>query len=124
MLRAADAWHSTVAENELTSSCALLDPNHVNTRDVLKQIIAIIDRIPQHRMIVPDREVWREAGILTGTIARVQAIPKSGRRRILNDALIFATARKFGHTVLTRNVVDFDFLQQLDPAGRVTFYRV
>jgi predicted nucleic acid-binding protein len=42
----------------------------------------------------------------------------------LNDALIFATGRKFGHTVLTRNVADFDFLHQLDPSGRVLFYRV
>jgi hypothetical protein len=24
--------------------------------------------------------------------------------------------------VLTRNTADFDFLQQLDPAGRVVFY--
>ena len=74
-------------------------------------------------MIAPDREIWRDAGILTGTIARLQGIRKSDRRRILNDALIFATARKHGHTVLTRNFVDFDFLNQLDPSGKVLFYR-
>ena len=124
MLRATDAWHSTVAENELASACALLDPAHANTPDVIKRIIAIIDRMPQHRMIVPDREIWRDAGLLTGTIARLQGTPKQDRRRILNDALIFATARKNGHTVLTRNVVDFDFLHQLDASGRVMFYRV
>ncbi len=124
MLRAADAWHSTVAENELASTCALLDPAHPNARDVIKQIIAVIDRMPRHRMIAPDREIWRDAGILTGTAARLQRTPHSERRRILNDALIFATARKHGHTVLTRNLVDFDFLHQLDPSGRVMFYRV
>jgi predicted nucleic acid-binding protein len=124
MLRAADAWHSTVAESELASACALIDPGHRNTRSVIKQIIAILNRMPPHRMICPDREVWRDAGILTGTIARLQGIPKSDRRRILNDALIFASARKHGHTVLTRNVVDFDFLQQLDPSGKVAFYTV
>jgi predicted nucleic acid-binding protein len=124
ILRSADAWHSTVAENELTAACALLDPAHANTRDVIKQIIAITDRMPPHRVISPDREIWRDAGILTGTIARLQGTPKSDRRRILNDALIFATARKYGHTVLTRNVVDFDFLHQLDPSGRVIFYGI
>lgn len=124
MLRAADKWHSTVAENELAAACALLDPTHANTRDVIKQITAAIDRMPQHRVISPDREIWRDAGILTGTISRLQGTPKSDRRRILNDALIFATARKHGHTVLTRNVVDFDFLHQLDPSGRVVFYRI
>jgi len=124
MLRAIDKWHSTVAENELAAACALLYPAHANTRDVIKQIIAITDRMPPHRLISPDREIWRDAGILTGTIARLQGTPKPDRRRILNDALIFATARKHGHTVLTRNVVDFDFLHQLDPSGRVMFYRI
>ena len=124
ILRAIDKWHSTVAENELVSACALLDPAHVNTRSVIAQITATIDRMPQHRTITPDREIWRDAGILTGTIARLQGTPRSDRRRILNDALIFATARKHGHTVLTRNVVDFDFLHQLDPSGRVMFYRI
>ena len=123
LLRAADAWHSTVAESKLASACALLDPAHANTRDIIKQVTAIIDRIQPHRTIAPDREIWRDAGILTGAIARLQGIPRSDRRRILNDALIFATARKHGHTVLTRNIIDFDFLQQLDPSGRVTFYR-
>jgi hypothetical protein len=41
----------------------------------------------------------------------------------LNDALLFATARKHGCVVLTRNVVDFDLLQQLDPSGSILFYK-
>jgi len=124
ILRAIDKWHSTVAENELVSACALLDPAHVNTRSVIAQITETIDRMPQHRTISPDREVWRDAGILTGTLARLQRIPKSERRGILNDALIFATARKHGLTVLARNVLEFDFLHQLDPSGRIMFYRI
>lgn len=124
MLRATDAWHSAVAEGELALLCALLDPAHPNTRNVIKEIIAIVSRMPAHRQISPDREIWRLASILTGTIARLQRMPKPDQRRILNDALIFATARKYGHTVLTRNVVDFDFLQQLDPSGSVVFYKV
>ncbi len=123
-LRAADAWHSTVAENELASTCGLLDPAHPGTKDVIKQITGIVNRISPYRSLAPDREVWHEAGILTGTIARIQGTPKPDRRRILNDALIFATARKYGHTVLTRNTTDFDLLHQLDPSGRVVFYRV
>jgi predicted nucleic acid-binding protein len=124
MLRSADAWHSTVAETELASACALLDPTHPDTPLVIKEIAGVINRISSHRSITPDRDIWCRAGILTGTIARLQRTAKEERRRILNDALIFATARKYGHTVLTRNIVDFDFLQQLDPAGRVLFYRV
>jgi predicted nucleic acid-binding protein len=124
LLRVANAWHSAVAEGELASACALLDPGHPNTRNVINEIVAVVGRMPTHRQISPDHEIWRVASILSGIIARLQHMPKADRRRILNDALIFATARKFGHTVLTRNVVDFDFLQQLDPSGKVMFYRV
>jgi hypothetical protein len=51
---------------------------------------------------------------LSGTLARLQGYKSDQRRRVLNDALLFATARKHGCSVLTRNVLDFDFLQQLD----------
>jgi predicted nucleic acid-binding protein len=124
MLRSTDAWHSAVAEGELASLCALLDPAHPNTPAVVKELSAVVSQMPSHRHISPDRAIWRHASILTGTVARLQKLPKADRRRILNDALIFSSARKHGHTVLTRNVVDFDFLQQLDPSGRVAFYRV
>jgi predicted nucleic acid-binding protein len=122
-LRSSDAWHSSVAEAELAAACALLDPAHSSTQVVIKQILEVANRIPRHRLISPDEEIFRDAGILTGTLARLQKISKSDRRRIFNDALIFASARKYGHTVLTRNIIDFDFLQQLDPTGRVMFYR-
>ena len=124
LLRAADAWHSTVAENELAATCGLLDPAHPDTKRVITRISGIINHISPYRCLAPDRQVWHEAGILTGVIARIQAISKPERRRILNDALIFATARKHGHAVLTRNTRDFDFLQQIDASGHVVFYRV
>ena len=44
ILRAAEAFHSTVAESELASACALLDPALGNTRNVIKQVIEIVDR--------------------------------------------------------------------------------
>jgi predicted nucleic acid-binding protein len=91
---------------------------------VIKQIAAIVEKISPYRSLAPDREIWRDAGLLTGTIARLQGTPKSERHRVMNDALIFATARKHGHSVLTRNISDFDSLHQLDPSGRVVFYRV
>jgi predicted nucleic acid-binding protein len=124
VLRGTTAWHSTVAESELAAGCALLDPTDARTAGITKQVTEVIARMPPYRTVCPDREIWGVAGVLTGTVARLQGIPKSGRRQILNDALIFASARKYGHTVLTRNVVDFDILQQLDPAGRVLFYTV
>jgi predicted nucleic acid-binding protein len=122
-LRAAEAWHSPVTEAELAATCGLLDPAHAQTRGIIEQIIAVIERRPMHRTLATDSEIWGEAGILSGTLARLQGYKSDQRRRALNDALLFATARKHGCFVLTRNVLDFDFLQQLDPSGRVLFYR-
>lgn len=123
MLRATEAWHSPVTESELAAACGLLDPVHPGTRQIVAQVAAIIERRPPYRTITPDSEIRREAGILSGTLARLQGIGKDQRRRILNDALLFTSARKYGCTVLTRNVGDFDLLQQLDPTGRVLFYK-
>jgi predicted nucleic acid-binding protein len=121
-IRAADAWHSTVTEAELIAPCGFLDPGHPDTVEAARQITAVIERRPAHRTIAPDREIRMVAGVLSGTLARLQSYGRAERRRTLNDALIFATARKHGIAVLTRNTDDFDFLQQLDPSGSVVFY--
>ena len=101
----------------------MLDPAHPQTHEITEQISNVIERRPSYRTIAPDPEIWREAGILSGVLARLQGYGRDNRRRALNDALLFATARKHGCTVLTRNVVDFDLLAQLDPNGSVLFYR-
>lgn len=124
MLRAAEAWHSPVTEAELAATCGLLDPTHARTREIIELVAAVIERRAVYRTIAPDAQIWREAGILSGILARVQGYGKDQRRRVLNDALLFATARKYGCAVLTRNVVDFDLLEQLDPSGRVLFYKI
>ncbi len=124
MLRASDAWHSTVTEAELVALCGLLNPGHPETRKTIDRMMAVIEKRPAHRTIAPDREVWREAGILTGILARLQNYGHADRRRVLNDALLFSSARKHALTVFTRNIGDFDLLQQLDKSGRVLFYRV
>jgi predicted nucleic acid-binding protein len=124
VLRAAEAWHSTVTGAELASLCGQLDPGHSGTRAVIEQIAAIIGRRPAHRTITPDRQIWLDAGVLAGTLGRLQQYGPADRRRVLNDALLFSTARKHGLTVLTRNFGDFDLLQQIDPAGRVLFYSI
>jgi len=123
MLRATEAWHSPVTEAELAAACGMLDPAHPGTRQIVEKIQKIIERRSTYRIIIPDADIWREAGILSGVLARLQGHGKDQRRRILNDALLFASARKYGCTVLTRNLTDFDFLQQLDPSGRVLFYQ-
>jgi len=124
MLRATEAWHSPVTEAELAATCGLLDPAHFQTPKIIEQIAAVIDRRPSYRTITPDPEIWREAGVLSGTLARTQGYGREERRRALDHALLFATARKYGCVVLSRNVRYFDLLQQLDPSVTVMFYKI
>jgi predicted nucleic acid-binding protein len=112
-----------VTEAELAAAIGLLDPSHSKNREITEQISAVIERRPSYRTIAPDSEIWREAGVLSGVLSRLQGYGRDHRRRALNDALVFATGRKHGCTVLTRNVADFDLLQQLDPSGSVLFYK-
>jgi predicted nucleic acid-binding protein len=124
MLRATEDWHSPVTEAELAASYGLLDPAQPQTAAIIEQIAAVIDRRSSYRTITPDPEIWREAGVLSGTLARTQGYGTEHRRRVLNDALLFASARKHGCAVLSRDVRDFELLQQIDPSGRVVFYKI
>jgi predicted nucleic acid-binding protein len=121
-LRTGSLWHCSVTEAELAALAGLLDPGHPDTAGVIAKVAASVDLRPAHRILTPDREAWREAGILAGLLARLQQYGKSERRRALNDALIFLTAARNGCVVLTRNVSDFDLLMQLDGKGQAVFY--
>lgn len=121
-LRVADLWHSTVTEAELSALAGLLKPDSADTANILMQVTAVIERRPGHRILNPDREIWRDAGILAGLLARLQGYGKGEQRKALNDALIFLTAIKHGCAIVTRNISDFDLLQQLDSRGTVLFY--
>jgi predicted nucleic acid-binding protein len=121
-LRTGSLWHSSVTEAELAALAGLLDPAHPETARVIAKVAASIDLRPEHRILTPDREIWREAGILAGLLARPQQYGKNEQRKALNEALIFLTAAKHGCVVLTRNLSDFDLLMQLDPRGQAVFY--
>lgn len=77
---------------------------------------------PISRTHAPDAEIWSAAGILAGTLARLQGFQAHQRKDALNDALIYLTALKRGIPVLADNHTDFDLLQQLVPKGR--FYLI
>ena len=115
-------WHITVTESELAVFSGRLDPKRAETATIIARLAASIEQRPAHRVLNPDREVWREAGILAGILARLQGYGKDQQRRALNDALIFLTAAKHGCAVLTRNLSDFDLLMQLDRRGMALFY--
>jgi hypothetical protein len=116
--------HSTVALAELTHAFGRLDPAHPDTRVALRVVGETVRDIPSHRLHAPDRDVWGRAGMLAGAMLRLSGDkPPAAERRMLNDALLYLHAQKIGCALLTANIRDFDFLNQLIPEGRVILYR-
>ena len=124
LLRKCGLWHSAVAVAELALALGRLDPNHPASPTATRQITVVIARVPSHRILNPSAGTWREAAIASGLLVRLQGYAAARTHDLLNDALIYFDARKHGRTVLTRNIADFDLLQQLAPDGQVLFYRI
>jgi predicted nucleic acid-binding protein len=125
LLRYRSIFHSAVCLAELTHAFGRLDPRDPRTKKALDAITGVIvDDIPRHRLFEPDIQTWGEAGMLTGKVLRLAQLPKAQglERKLLNDSLVYLQARKIGAAVLTRNRRDFDFLNQLAPAGHAIFY--
>jgi predicted nucleic acid-binding protein len=125
LLRYRSIFHSAVCLAELTHAFGRLDPAHSGTRKALAALGGAIDDIPRHRLFAPDTDLSGKAGMLAGKALRLGRFPPGqGReRRLLNDSLIYLQARKVGAAILTRNVQDFDLLEQLVPSGTAIFYR-
>lgn len=64
-----------------------------------------------------------EAGIVSGLVFRLGGFQLGQEVAALNDATIYLHALDRGYTAVTRNICDFDFMNQIIPSGRVLFYR-
>jgi hypothetical protein len=115
--------HSAVCLSELTHAFGRLSPADLRTAGALKVIGQTFRDIPVHRLAAPDTETWGAAGILAGILFRLGSYAAGAERKCLNDALVFLQGRKMGWPILTGNIADFDFLNQLVPDGRILLYR-
>jgi predicted nucleic acid-binding protein len=115
-------FHCSVCVAELTVGIANADPSHADWEGLRDHYRALIARIPNTRLLTPDAEVWAEAGLIAGTLARTQHFQPHQRKDCLNDALIFLTAAKNGLPVLTANRTEFDLIQQLAPSGHFVYF--
>ena len=113
--------HSTVALSELTHLFGALDPAHSRTARVLKALGQTMDDIPAHRLTAPSTRACGEAGMLAGLVTRLTGQPNTVT--LLNDALLFLHAAEAGCDLLTGNVRDFDWFDQLLPGTGVLLYR-
>ena len=109
--------HCSVCVAELSTGVANADPSHAGWTSLRDHYADLFASILPTRLLTPDSEVWIEAGLIAGTLARTQGYQRHQRKECLNDALIFLTAEKAGLTVLTANRNEFDLIQQLATKG-------
>jgi hypothetical protein len=115
--------HCAVCLSELTHLWGRLRPDDPRTKRSLEVIRQTVRDIPSHRLTAPDPDTWGAAGILGGILFRLGSYSAGAERKCLNDALVFLQGRKLGWPVVTGNIADFDFLNQLVPDGRILLYR-
>jgi len=113
--------HSGVTLAELTHLFGRLNPQDHRTKLVMAAISEMIQDIPEHRLTAPSTHVLGEAGILAGLTARLTGAEPG--QALLNDAALYLQAIEQGHMLVTRNVREFDWFNQLLPSGRVLLYR-
>jgi hypothetical protein len=116
------SFHSSVCIAELTTGIGNADPTHPNWRAKRDHYFELIATIPDHRLMVPDGEIWAEAGLIAGTLSRIQGFQPHQRKECLNDALIYLSAAKAGVSVLTANRDEFDLIQQVAGRGRFVYF--
>ncbi|KMO16107.1 type II toxin-antitoxin system VapC family toxin [Methylobacterium platani] len=110
-------FHCSVCLSEIAAGIAnaALTRGWSTIRDHYATVFA---SIPTSRLLVPDAATWIDAGLVAGTLARLQDFQREQRKECLNDALIFLTAARAGLPVLTADRADYDLIQQLAPEGR------
>jgi len=111
-------FHCSVCLGELTAGIANTHPSRTGAAAMRAHYAELFDTIPSGRLLTPDAQVWVEAGLVTGVLARTQGFQRHQLKECLNDALIYLTAAKAGLPVLTANRDEFDLIQQLAPEGR------
>jgi predicted nucleic acid-binding protein len=115
--------HSGIVLAELTHLFGRLDPKDRRTERVLAEIAGVIADIPVHRLSMPSLNVLGEAGILAALAARLAGSGRGREQALLNDAAIYLQAIEQGCIVLTRNIREFDWFDQLLPTNRILLYR-
>jgi predicted nucleic acid-binding protein len=130
--------HSSVALSELSISAGILDPSNPATEANRGPLLRLLEAIRLSDCRSPSPAAWVEAGTLSGILAGVhhglakskkelsaveQCRQKGRRRALLNDALLFLSAREQGAVLVSSNVSDVDVLLRFRPDARALLFR-
>jgi predicted nucleic acid-binding protein len=122
LLRLRTVNHLSVCVAELVHAFGRLDPLNPATEFVLKELARTVADIPPHRLATAGTAAVIDAGILAGLLYRLGDLRAGQELAALNDATLYLHAVSHGQVILTRNLRDFDLLNQILPDGQVLFY--
>ena len=117
-------YHSSMALSELVFSFGHLDPNDPRTQKNINLVKNYLSLIPDQKLLTPLPETMMRGAILAGSITRILKQNEENRRKGLIDAMIATHVSQDNLRLITRNIVDFDRLSQLDKKLKVAFYRI
>jgi hypothetical protein len=123
LLRLRTLNHLSVCVAELTHGFGRLDPRHPGTEATHQALVRTIEAIPAHRLETAAEATVIDAGILAGLLFRLCGLQPGQEVAALNDATLYLHALATGQIVLTRNLRDFDVLNQILPDGQMLLYR-
>ena len=122
LLRLCTVNHLSVCVAELMHAFGRLDPLNPATETVLNELARTVADIPPHRLASAGTAAVIEAGVLAGSLFRLGDLRAGQELAALNDATLYLHALSHGQIILTRNLRDFDVLNQILPDGQVLFY--
>jgi predicted nucleic acid-binding protein len=103
--------HAIVAQ-ELTAGAT----STRSRRQLERELLQPFER--RGRLVVPTYAAWKRSGeIIAELIARGDLSVGGVPRSFPNDALIAASCREAGVTLITRNRADFDRIRKVEPVG-------
>ncbi|MGI4942900.1 MAG: hypothetical protein ACRYHQ_20440 [Janthinobacterium lividum] len=116
------AVRGTDARAELAVGVANADPARRGWSVLRDHYAGLFAAVPASRLLNPDAQVWADAGVVAGTLARTQGFLPHQCKECLYGTLIFLTAAKAGIAVLTANRDEFDLVQQVASEERFVRY--
>jgi hypothetical protein len=125
LMAARTILHGAPALAELAVSIGALEPADRRTQATLTPIVEMFTRLDPSRIVAPNYEIWLEAAVMAGILARTRTHPrhsKARRRKFLNDTLLFLLAADTGAVLISRNSRDLDLLLQMKPQVGVLLY--
>jgi predicted nucleic acid-binding protein len=122
LIKEAILYQSAICISEICIGLSHRNVSHSNGREECAYWHDEFAAFQPSRILLPDEEIWLQAGILAGTSSRIQHYQRAQMKDALNDAALYLTSAKYGVALLTENRVDFDFIQQLVKGGKFYWF--